>query len=69
VAKVSFTEYYLRHPGKLADLHPEKQKIFWQQRHWHPVVRMRWVDEITSNGEGVLTYADGTKIFYNGLTG
>jgi hypothetical protein len=69
MAKVSFTEYYLRHPGKLETLHPEKQKIFWDQRHWHPVVRMRWVDAIASNGEGVLTYPDGSKIFYNGLTG
>lgn len=68
MAKVSFTEYYLRHPNKLVELHPDKQRAFWEQRKWHPIVRMRWMDSTQSNGEGMIVYPDGSRYFYDVLT-
>jgi hypothetical protein len=64
MGKVSFVEFYLRFPERLHSLHPESQKMFWEQRHWHPVVRMRWAAEIQSNGEGRIAYPDGTHGYY-----
>lgn len=64
MSKVSFTEYYLRYPTRLASLSPKNQTLFWEQRKWHPLVHMRWVAEIQSNGEGMITYPDGTRQFY-----
>lgn len=68
MSKVSFTEYYLRYPTRLASLSPKNQRLFWEQRKWHPLVRMRWVDETRSNGEGLLTYPDGSIRVYQPLT-
>jgi hypothetical protein len=64
MGKVNFAEFYLRFPEKLNSLRPESQKLFWEQRHWHPLVRMRWAAEIESNGEGQITYPDGTHGYY-----
>lgn len=43
---------------------PDIQKRFWKQREWHPLVQMTWNTLTHSNGEGVITYPDGTKQFY-----
>jgi hypothetical protein len=64
--KVSFVEYHLRHPEKVAALSPEAQKLYWQARRWHPMVRMQWTDSIESDGKGALTFPDGSKHLYNG---
>jgi len=61
---VSFTEYYLRNLDKLEALAPETQRRFWSQREWHPIVQMMWVTLTHSNGEGLITYPDGTRITY-----
>jgi len=61
---VHFTEFYLANPDKLAALEPEKQKFFWGQRYWHPVIRFNWLSGISSDGEGLLTYPDGSTRAY-----
>jgi len=68
MTRAQFSEFYLHHPEKLEDLNPERKKLFWEQRRWHPVVKMRWMAGITSNGEGLITYPDGSKHLYNGMT-
>ncbi len=60
---VSAVEYFLRHPDKLKDLDPPFKKLFWDQRSWHPLVKMKWVDE-TKGGDGILEYPDGTSAIY-----
>jgi hypothetical protein len=61
---VSWTEYHIRHPEKLET--PEAKEFFWKQREWHPMVQMLWDNEIRSDGEGILTFPNGSKQLYNG---
>jgi hypothetical protein len=61
---VSFTEQYLKNLSKLETLSPDRQKFFWEQRHWHPLVQMTWTTLTRSNGEGLITYPDGSKRVY-----
>jgi len=60
----SFTEYYLRCLDKLEALGPDARRRFWAQRDWHPVVKMTWNTLTVSDGEGVITYPDGSKRAY-----
>jgi hypothetical protein len=62
---VGFAEYYLRHMEKVPKLTSQEKKFFWAQRSWHPVVKMRWIDETVSDGAGVTTYPDGTIRIYD----
>lgn len=61
---VSWIEFHLRHPEKLASLSNERLKFYWAQREWHPQVQFAWDAEIKANGEGLTTYADGSKETY-----
>lgn len=59
-----FVEIYLHKPEQLAKLEPYRIKAWWANRTWHPVVQMKWVSETKSNGEGLITYPDGTVQTY-----
>lgn len=61
---VCYAEYYLRHMEKLSKLSAEEKRFFWDQRSWHPVVKMVWNDEIQSDGSGTIRYPDGTTLQY-----
>lgn len=62
---VCFAEYYLHHMERLPKISPAERRFFWEQRHWHPVVKMRWNAETKSEGCGVITYPDGTRATYS----
>lgn len=62
-----FAEYYLRHKEKIEKLTPQERKFFWDQRSWHPLVKMCWVDETKSDGAGIIVYPDGTTRTYTVL--
>lgn len=63
-AVTSFTERCLKDLDKVAKLNPESQRLFWDQRHWHPLVMMVWNAETVSSGSGLITYPNGEKRFY-----
>ena len=65
---VNWTEHHLRYPEKRDALTPEGKIFFWSQREWHPMVQMLWNNETRSDGAGMLTFPNGRKHFYNGLT-
>ncbi len=55
-----YVEVYLHKPESLSKLEPHKIKAWWGNRSWHPVVKMLWDAATYSNGEGLITYPDGT---------
>lgn len=63
-APVTFVERYLHNLEKLEKQDPRLQKLFWSARQWHPVVKLKWLDMIVSDGVCTLTYPDGSRAFY-----
>jgi hypothetical protein len=61
---VGTAEYYLRHMERLPKITAAERRFFWEQRSWHPVVKMKWVDETKSDGTGTTLYPDGTTRIY-----
>lgn len=61
---VSFIEKFLHAPDKLAKEDQRLQTLFWEARSWHPVVQINWLTLMDSDGQGCITYADGSKCFY-----
>jgi hypothetical protein len=60
----SFVEYYLKNPDKLEELEDDKKRFYWAQRIWHPILWLNWMSGIDSDGKGLITYPDGSRLSY-----